>query len=85
MEMPYDVMMDMLMTWDIPSSHCCIMRVENTRTGKVKEYSYQRLNAAKDRMIKLAEDPDNRILVADDDTIALFKKHPLADYDDPLL
>ena len=74
-ELEYDTMMDMLMMWHIPSSHCCIMRVENKATGKIKEYSYQKLHAAKSRLVQLAQDKDNEILVADEDTIAVFKKH----------
>lgn len=75
----YDDMMEMLMMWHIPSSHCCIMRVENKKTGKITEYSYQQLHAAKKRLVNLAMDEDNVILVADEDSIALFKKAPPPD------
>ena len=79
--------MQMLMMWEIPSSHCCIMRCENKRTGKISEFSYQKLHAAKSRLVTLAQDEDNEILVADDETIALFKKsdtQPDFLFDDPL-
>ena len=78
-QLEYDAMMEMLMMWHIPSSHCCVMRVENKRTGKISEYSYQQLHAAKKRLIKLAQDEDNEILVADEDSIAIFKKAPPPD------
>jgi hypothetical protein len=70
----YELMMNLLMMWEIPSSHCCIMRCENKRTGKISEFAYQKLHAAKSRLVTLAQDKDNEILVADDESIALFKK-----------
>ena len=46
-----------LANWELPSSVCCIIRIENTRTGKIKEHVYQ--NGAADRKIaKLMQDPD---------------------------
>ena len=52
------------------------MRCENKNTGKISEFSYQRLHAAKRKLVELAMDSDNEILVADEDSIALFKKGP---------
>ena len=75
-EIEYDLFMHMLMMWEIPSSHCCIMRCENKSTGKISEFSYQRLHAAKRKLVELAQDGDNEILVADEESIALFKKGP---------
>ena len=86
-EIEYELFMQMLMMWEIPSSHCCIMRCENKRTGKISEFSYQKLHAAKSRLVTLAQDEDNEILVADDETIALFKKsnnQPDFLFDDPI-
>ena len=73
-QIDYDEFMEMADLWHIPSSHCCIMRVENKETGKIKEYSYQRLNAAKRKLVKLALEGDNEILIVDDTAMALFKK-----------
>ena len=75
-EIDYELLMNMMMMWEIPSSHCCIMRCENKSTGKISEFSYQRLHAAKRKLVELAMDDDNEILVADEDSIALFKKGP---------
>ena len=50
-EIDYELMMNMLLMWEIPSSHCCIMRCENKRTGKISEFSYQRLHAAKRKLV----------------------------------
>jgi len=55
--------------WSIPSSHSCIMRVENTDTGKVKEYAYRQTHAAVKRIAQLVDDPANVITICDDDTI----------------
>ena len=79
------MMMNLLMMWEIPSSHCCIMRCENKSTGKISEFAYQKLHAAKSRLVKLAQDKDNEILVADDETIALFKKSNLDPFFDDSL
>ena len=78
-EIEYDLFMDMLMMWEIPSSHCCIMRCENKKTGKISEFAYQKIHAAKKKLVQLAVDGDNEILVADEESIALFKKGPNPD------
>lgn len=87
-EIAFDDFMEMMMMWHIPSSHCCIMRCENKATGKITEYAYQRVDAAKKRLTKLSKDKQNEILVADDESIALFKtKFPFdvpPEFDDPL-
>ena len=56
------------------------MRCENKNTGKISEFSYQRLHAAKRKLVELAMNDENEILVADEDSIALFKKGPRPDY-----
>ena len=75
-EIDYEMFMHMAMMWEIPSSHCCIMRCENKQTGKISEFSYRQLHAAKKKLVQLAMDDDNEILVADEESIALFKKGP---------
>ena len=35
---PYEEFMDMALMWHIPSSHCCIMRVEHKKTGYLAKY-----------------------------------------------
>ena len=71
----YEEFMFGLSSWMIPSSHACIMRVENTDTGKIKEYSYRTDTGAANRIVKLADDPANVITVADNETIHLLV-HP---------
>jgi len=79
---PYEDFMEMALMWHIPSSHCCIMRVEHKKTGKITEHAYQRLSAAKNKLMALGEDRNYEVLVADDDSIALFKARPPFDYSD---
>ena len=40
--------------WELPSSVCCIIRVETDR-GKIKEYVYQKPTAAENRIRQLIE------------------------------
>ena len=56
------------------------MRCENKKTGKISEFSYRQLHAAKKKLVQLAMDDDNEILVADEDSIALFKKGPRPEF-----
>ena len=76
----YADFMDNMSAWLIPSSHSCIMRVENKKTGKIKEYSYRTDRGAANRIIQLADDPANIITIADNESIHLLK-YP-DDYDE---
>ena len=71
----YDELMLGLSMWHIPSSHCVIMRVANKDTGKVKEFAYRQLGSARNKMLKLVEDPANEITICDSDTIHIIKQH----------
>ena len=68
----YEEFMDGLSMWALPSSHVCIMRVHNTDTGKVKEFCYQRQQAAVNKIVTLSDDPANVITIADSETIHLL-------------
>jgi HD-like signal output (HDOD) protein len=59
--------------WELPSSVMCIIRCTNTKTHKVEEYVYRKHAAARDRLIKLLQDQDNEIVVADHESIYLLK------------
>ena len=61
--------------WSIPSSVAVIMRVQNTNTGKVKEYTYKRTHAACKKITELVDDPANVITLCDDETIH-YLVHP---------
>jgi hypothetical protein len=72
--MPDDITVDdffeyRLSSWAIPSSIACVIRASNTKTGKVQEFSYTRIHAAKKKIEQLAKDKDLEIIIADDDSI----------------
>ena len=67
--------------WSLPSSHAVLMRVTNKDTGKVKEYSYRKMGNARNRMLKLVEDPANEIVICDNDSIHLIKHQDEPDFD----
>ena len=73
-------MMEGLMSWSIPSSHCVIMRVRNIKTNKVNEFAYQKLGAARNKLIKLVDDPNNEVLICDNDSIHLIHKNDVTDF-----
>lgn len=73
-------MMEGLMAWSIPSSHAVIMRVHNTETGKVKEHAYRKLGSARNKLIKLVDDPHNEIIICDNDSIHLIQRNDVSDF-----
>ena len=62
--------------WELPPDIMCIIRCENTRTNKVKEYVYQQPKAAAKCIAKLTEDPDNVLTICDPDEIHLLSCQP---------
>ena len=50
-----------------------VIRVENRKTGKIHEHSYQRMKHATNKLQELMKDPDNVITIADCDEIHLIK------------
>ena len=59
-------------SWELPSSVACIMRVYNRKSGKIKEYTYQRMRSAEEKLAKLIQDPDAEIVVADHGAIHML-------------
>ena len=59
--------------WELPESVHCIIRCENTKTGKVKEYSYNRRMPAMKRLESLLQDQANEITIVDNEEIHLLK------------
>ena len=50
MPIEYDDFMDWKMNgWDIPTSHDCIIRTINCKTGKIKELSINNINPPRKR------------------------------------
>ena len=66
---------DELMTWkvggwELPSSVCCLIRAQNKRTGKIKEFTYQKSSAADKKLQSLLIDDDNwEVTVCDHEEI----------------
>ena len=55
--------------WTIPPHTAAIIRAENTRTGRIKEYIYKQPRSATKKIAQLAEDEDIIITVATNDAI----------------
>ena len=47
----YEEFMEGMQMWQIPSSHCVLIRVKNKQTGKVKELAYQKMHYATRRCL----------------------------------
>ena len=80
----YDLLMDWKMNgWEILPSHNCIIRTINCETGKVKEYVYQRKDAAKRRMLKLLNAHKHEIVICTHDNIQHLKPEKyITDHDE---
>lgn len=46
---------DLIYSWELPSSCCCILRATSPSTGKVKEYTYKSPLHAKRRLEDLLD------------------------------
>ena len=71
--------------WDLPSSVSCIIRAQNTNTGKVTEHVYKQAKRAKKRLLEYMESEDPyEITVCDHSTIHLLSKEisDESDYED---
>ena len=83
-DLPFEQFMDWKVAgWELPSSVACIIRDLNLRTGKIKEYVYQKPAAAKKKLEQRMESGDCEFIVADHDTVH-FLTPKWEDYDDPL-
>tara|TARA_R100000458_G_scaffold52739_1_gene54496 strand:- start:399 stop:722 length:324 start_codon:yes stop_codon:yes gene_type:complete len=81
---PFDEFMDWKIAgWEIPSSVACMIRETDTKTGKVREYIYNKVGAAKARTRKIME-AGNEFIVCTADDIQYMYPEEVTDYDDPL-
>ena len=55
--------------WELPSSVCCVIRVTNIDTKKVKEHVYSKRSAAQAKVDQLINTPGIEFTVADHDSI----------------
>ena len=77
---------DELMDWkvcgyEIPSSVACMIRETDLKTGKVREYVYNKEGAARNRAEKIM-DAGNEFIICTADAVHLM--FPEEDYYDPL-
>ena len=77
----YEEFMEGMSVWMLPSSHAVILRVTNTDTGKVTEHSYRKIGNARNKLIKLVENPANEVVICDNDSIHLIKHQNEPDHD----
>ena len=67
---PFDDFMDWKMGgWEIPSSVSCIIREKNLKTGKIKEYTYQRTSDARKRARKIMDEAVSEFVVCTADEV----------------
>jgi hypothetical protein len=64
-----EVMEWKVMGWELPRDICCIIRAKNTDTGKVREYTYRKQDAAEKRLMRLMDNPDLEIAVVNHDAV----------------
>ncbi len=81
---PYDEFMDWKVGgWELPSSCDYLIRERSLKTGKVKEYVYQRPAAAKKKLEERMESGEFEFTVCNHDSVH-FLTPKMEDYDDPL-
>ena len=85
--LPFDEFMNWKIGgWQLPSNVTCIIRETNYVTGKVKEYTYQRPEAAKKRANQIINSQQSEFLVCNSEQV--YHMYPQLtddyDYDDPL-
>lgn len=64
-----EVMTWKVANWELPDSVCCLIRIMNTKTGKVQECVYQREGAAKNKVAQLMRTPDIEFTICNHDAI----------------
>ena len=82
---PFDELMDWkICGYEIPSSVNCIIRERSLKTGKVKEYVYERTGAAENKLKKMMGEGVSEITTATHESIHHLTPRYEEDYDDPL-
>jgi len=73
---PFDEFMDWKMLgWELPSSVDCIIREQNIKTGKIKEYVYINRESARKRANKIMSEGKSEFITCTHDDLAhMFPK-----------
>ena len=67
---PFEEFMDWkIQGWRLPSSVDCIIREENTKTGKITEYVYERQSAARKKVATILRKMESAFVIADHDSV----------------
>tara|TARA_B100000131_G_scaffold59117_1_gene54562 strand:- start:1742 stop:2119 length:378 start_codon:yes stop_codon:yes gene_type:complete len=73
---PFDEFMDWKMEgWELPSSIECIVREQDMKTGKVKEYVYSKIGNANKRCAKIMKEGKSEFTVCTHDELAHMFPH----------
>ena len=56
-------------SWELPDTIACVIRCENSKTGKVTEHTYQQYKSAEKKIEKLISDPHNTLTIATQNAI----------------
>lgn len=62
--------------WELPSSVCCMIRVTDLKTKKVREHVYQRMGPAREKVLQLHGIPDIEVTVCDHEAIHHLTPEP---------
>ena len=84
--LPFDELMDWKIGgWEMPSSISCMIRETNRRTGKVKEYVYQRPSAARKKARDIMNAGESEFVVCTHEEVhALYPQENYDIFEDPL-
>lgn len=67
--------------WELPSNVCCMIREENLKTKKVKEYVYQRPGAAEKKVAQLMRKDGIEFTVCTPEQIHFVSQLDIEDYE----
>ena len=68
--LPFEEVMDWRITsWELPESVACVIRCDNSETGKITEFTYQQHKSATKKLQLLTEDPSNTVTIATQDAV----------------
>ena len=55
--------------FELPESIACVIRCDNRKTGKIKEFTYQQYASASKKLDALYKDPDNIVTFATQEAV----------------
>ena len=64
-----EVMAWRVCSWELPESVACVIRCDNRKTGKIKEFTYQQHASATKKLDALTKDPDNIVTIATQEAV----------------